>query len=235
MPLPNCGKSGPGIRYALSVVMMEIDPVKVARPLAVITRAADSVGLDLAKKFADQGYDLLITAESAEIAEAEQVLEYRGVEVESLRVDLSDYDGVEALLRSIQRLGTPVDALAIIMETDGDSMHIPSLNDELNMLQKNLLATVHLTKRIVTDMVIRGEGQILIGSIPPAPNPGPLDAVYTASNAFIHSFIETLQSELEGSGVSIAALDTQVDAATDTKGPSYENRYGNQTQTHAPS
>lgn len=226
---------------------MEMDPIKATRPLAVITRASSGVGLELAKRFADHGYDLLITAEDPSIKEAEQALGFRGVEVESIQVDLGDYDGVEAVFRAIHRLGQPVDALSINLSNDGDPAHIQSLNDELNMLQKNVVSSVHLAKRIITDMIIRGEGSVLIGSIPPAPHPGPLDAVYAASNAFIHSFIETLKSELEGTGVSIVGLETPANeiekddpveiarlgfnslmAATEKKGPSHEKDYRNQ-------
>jgi len=178
---------------------MEMDLIKATRPLAVITHASHGVGLELAKRFADHGYDLLITAEDASISEAEQALSFRGVEVESLRVDLGDYDGVEAVFRAIHRLGQPVDVLSINMSNEAD---------EVNMLQKNVVSSVHLAKRIITDMILRGEGGVLFGSIPPAPHPGPLDAVFAASNAFMHSFIETLESELEGTGVSILGLTT---------------------------
>src|SRR3954468_13375454 len=84
-----------------------------SRPLAVVTGASSGIGLELARQFAQHGYDLLICAENAEINQAAQELRREGTKVDAVQVDLSSYDGVEQLYREIQRGGRPVDAIAI--------------------------------------------------------------------------------------------------------------------------
>ncbi|WP_445240883.1 SDR family NAD(P)-dependent oxidoreductase [Microcoleus vaginatus] len=55
-------------------------------------------------------------------------------------------------------------------------------------------------------MVDRGQGRILFTSSIAALMPGPFEAVYAASKAFIHSFSEGLRNELKDTGVTVTAL-----------------------------
>jgi short-subunit dehydrogenase len=55
-------------------------------------------------------------------------------------------------------------------------------------------------------MVERGKGRILFTSSIAAIMPGPFEAVYAASKAFVHSFSEGLRNELKDTGVTVTAL-----------------------------
>ena len=72
------------------------------RPLAVVTGASNGIGYELAKQFAQNGFDLLITATNSNLNEVAQTLEGRGAKVETVQADLATYDGVEALYQKIQ-------------------------------------------------------------------------------------------------------------------------------------
>lgn len=74
------------------------------------------------------------------------------------------------------------------------------------MINLNVVSSVHLAKRIVKDMVARGEGRILFTSSIAALMPGPFEAVYAASKAFIHSFAEGIRNELKETGVTVTSL-----------------------------
>ncbi|MBW4632131.1 MAG: SDR family NAD(P)-dependent oxidoreductase [Iphinoe sp. HA4291-MV1] len=78
--------------------------------------------------------------------------------------------------------------------------------DELNLINLNVVSSVHLAKRVVKDMVERGKGRILFTSSIAALMPGPFEAVYSASKAFLHSFSEGLRSELKDTGITVTAL-----------------------------
>src|SRR4051812_8640500 len=80
---------------------------------AVITGASSGIGLELAKLFAEHGYDLLVTAETARIDEAAAELRASGAKVDTVRADLTTYDGVEQLWSRVRASGRPVDALCI--------------------------------------------------------------------------------------------------------------------------
>src|SRR5689334_19740742 len=128
--------------------------------LAVVTGASSGIGLELAKVFAAEGFDLLITAEDAELATALEQLGGLGVQVEAHRVDLASEAGVIELYRHISNTGRPVDALALNagIGAGGAFATETDLGDELRLIDLNVRSTVHLCKLVVADMVERGEG-----------------------------------------------------------------------------
>lgn len=178
------------------------------RPVAVVTGASSGIGYELAKQFANHGYDLVIAAEDAGINNAATELAVLGAKVETVQVDLATYDGVEMLYAAIQTTGLPVDAIAINagIGVGGDFTHETDLQDELKLINLNVVSTVHLAKRVVKDMVAHGQGRILFTSSIAALMPGPFEAVYAASKAFVQSFSEALRNELKDTGVTVTAL-----------------------------
>lgn len=180
----------------------------LSRPLAVVTGASNGIGYELAKQFAQNGFDLLITATGASINEAAQAFEKLGAKVETVEADLATYDGVETLYNKIKATGRLVDAIAINagVGVGGDFARETDLQDELNLINLNVVSSVHLAKRVVKDMVERGQGRILFTSSIAAIMPGPFEAVYAASKAFIQSFSEALRNELKDTGVTVTSL-----------------------------
>lgn len=179
----------------------------LTRPLAVVTGASSGIGYELAKQFAQNGFDLLVTATESSINQAAQAFEELGAKVETVQADLATYDGVETLYNKIKATGRPVDAIAINAGVGvGGEFTKTDLKDELNLINLNIVSSVHLAKRVVKDMALRGNGRILFTSSIAALMPGPFEAVYAASKAFIHSFCEALRNELKDTGVTVTAL-----------------------------
>ena len=178
------------------------------RPLAVVTGASNGIGYELAKQFAQNGFDLLVTATGPSIDEAAQRLQESGTQVDTVQADLATYEGVETLYSKIQSMRRPVEAIAINagVGVGGEFAHETDLQDELNLINLNVVSSVHLAKRIVKDMVDRDQGRILFTSSIAAIMPGPFEAVYAASKAFIHSFAEGLRNELKDTGVTVTSL-----------------------------
>lgn len=177
------------------------------RPLAVITGASSGIGYELAKQFAQNGFDLLVTSTGSSIDEAAQAFKSLGAKVETLQVDLATYKGVETLYSQIKATGQPLEAIAINAGVGVNGAFIQNnLQDELNLINLNVVSSVHLAKRVVKDMVDRGSGKVLFTSSIAALMPGPFYAVYAASKAFLHSFSQGLRNELKDTGVSVTAL-----------------------------
>jgi uncharacterized protein len=175
--------------------------------LAVITGASSGIGLELAKQFAEHGYDLLVTAESERIEAAAETLRSLGAKVSTVRADLATYEGVESLYARIRAEGRPVDAIAINAGVGvGGAFLDTSLDEELNLIRLNVESVVHLAKRVLKDMVARDEGRILFTASIAAEFPGPFEAVYAASKAFVLSFAEALRNEVKDTSVVITAL-----------------------------
>ena len=176
--------------------------------LAVVTGASSGIGFELAKVFAAEGFDLLITAEDGELTTALDALKGSDADVEAHRVDLATEAGVIELYRHIQNTGRPVDALALNagIGAGGAFATETDLADELKLIDLNVRSTVHLCKLVLADMVERDEGRILFTSSIASTMPGAFQAVYNASKSFVQSFALAIRNELKDSGVTITAL-----------------------------
>ncbi|MBO3738747.1 SDR family NAD(P)-dependent oxidoreductase [Actinoplanes flavus] len=176
---------------------------------AVVTGASSGIGFELAKQFAEHGYDLLIVAEDDGIDQAAADLRRDGRnQITAVRADLATYEGVEQVYAAVLETGRGVDALALNAGRGigGDFTRGTELADELNVIDVNVTSTVHLAKRLLPDMVARDAGAVLFTSSVASMMPGTYQAVYNASKSFVQSFAEALREELEDTAVSITAL-----------------------------
>jgi short-subunit dehydrogenase len=168
---------------------------------AVVTGASSGIGYELAKLFAENGFDVLVAAEDDAIATAAAE-----IGAEAVQVDLAEPAGVEELYRRIG--GRPVDALALnagigaggAFATDTD------LEQELTIVDLNCRSTVHLAKLVVRDMVARDAGRILFTSSIASAMPGSFQAVYNASKSFVQSLALALRNELKDTNVTVTSL-----------------------------
>jgi len=178
------------------------------KSFAVVTGASSGIGYELARQFVEHGFDLLVAAEDEGISSAAASLAAQdGSAVESLCVDLATEEGNDKLYDRIRSTGRPVDAIAInagvgvagpFTETD--------LAAHMNLINLNVVSPVHLTYRVLKDMLARRAGKILYTSSIAATMPGPFQATYNASKAFEKSFAEAIRNEVKDSGVTVTVL-----------------------------
>ncbi len=178
------------------------------RPFAVITGASSGIGLELAKMFGENGYDLLIAAEDGELIHTQGALEASAPSVEAHRVDLATEAGVIELYRHIANTGRSVDALALNagIGAGGAFATETELADELKLIDLNVRSTVHLCKLVLADMVARDGGRILFTSSIASTMPGSFQAVYNASKSFVQSFALAIRNELKDTGITVTSL-----------------------------
>jgi short-subunit dehydrogenase len=170
---------------------------------------SSGIGLELARRFAEHGFDVLVTAEDSELAvAAAELRRSTAAQLGEVRADLADYDGVEQLYQAIRQDGRPVAALALNagVGLGGDFARDQSLEDALRLVRLNVESTVHLAKRVLPDMAARRDGKVLFTSSIASESPGPCQALYNASKSFVQSFAEALADELRESGVTVTAL-----------------------------
>jgi short-subunit dehydrogenase len=169
-----------------------------SRPLALVTGASTGIGLELAKQFASNGFDLVVTARSDALDDAVRELAPLGGTLEPIQADLASADGVDQLWGRVQELGRPLAAAALNAGRGaGGAFTDTDLADELEVIDLNVRSTVHLAKHVVRDMTARGEGRILITSSIASTMPGSYQAVYNASKSFVQSFALALRNELK--------------------------------------
>jgi short-subunit dehydrogenase len=183
-------------------------PEQQERPLALVTGASSGIGLELARQFAEHGFDLIVAGEDPAKTRAAADQLRNGASVEEIPGDLTDPAAVDALHRHVSESGRPLAAAAINagIGAGGAFATDTALEDELRIIDLNVRSTVHLAKRVVHDMVERGEGRILFTSSIAATMPGAFQAVYNASKSFVQSFALALRNELKGSGVTVTSL-----------------------------
>lgn len=178
------------------------------RPLALVTGASTGIGQELAKLFAADGYDLVITATHGLEHTAAEVTRVGAATVLVVEADLTRYEGVEALVEAIEANGRPLEAVAFNagVGLGGYFVGGTELARELEMIQLNVVSQVHLTKRLLPDMVARRSGKLLYTASISGTMPTPYETVYGATKAFLISFAEAVKSEIKDSGITVTLL-----------------------------
>ena len=175
--------------------------------LAVVTGASSGIGYNLAKVFAENGFDLVIASHGERLEKAEADFVAMGVQVTAVQADLASYDGVDAFWKEVEAAGRPVDAIAINAGVGvGGLFAETDLKAEINMVRLNVEGTMHIAKHAVQHMVAKGSGRILFTASIASEMVAPREAVYAATKAFDLSLAKSLRSELEGTGVTVTAL-----------------------------
>lgn len=176
---------------------------------ALITGASGGIGYELAKRFARDGYNLVLVARNQQSLShiAAELFANYGVPVKIIIQDLSLSTTAQEVLEEVQRSEITVGILVnnAGVGTYGLFAETP-LEDELRMMQLNMVSLTQMTKLFVRKMLKCGRGKILNVASTAAFQPGPLMAVYYATKAYVLSFSEALANELEGSGVTVSVL-----------------------------
>jgi short-subunit dehydrogenase len=178
-----------------------------ATRLALLTGASSGIGFELARLFANDGYDLVVAADDDAIQASADKLGATGTGVRAVQVDLRKPDDVELLYRTATGDGRGLDAAVLNAGIGGAGPFVErELDTDLSIVDLNVRSTVHLAKLVLRDMAARGEGKVLFTSSIAATMPGSLQTVYNASKSFIQSFSEALHDELRDTGVTVTSL-----------------------------
>src|ERR1700744_134699 len=172
---------------------------------ALITGGTSGIGKELAKLFARDRYNLVIVARNQhELDVTAGELGQYGVQIRTIAKDLSKMDEATALCNEVS------EQIDVLVNDAGQGVYglfkDNDLERELDIVNLNICATVILTKHFIKEMVSRGEGCILnLGSVA-GKLPGPWQAVYHATKAFVLSFTSAVREEVKDSGVTLTAL-----------------------------
>ena len=177
--------------------------------IALITGASSGIGEACARKFAEGGYDLILTARRAEkLAELKAELEAEGTKVKTLTFDVRDAEAAEKAVDSLEPEWRKIDvlinnaglALGLDKEYEGDP------DDWNTMIDTNIKGLLTMTRLIVPGMVERNEGHVInIGSVAG-------DAayakgnVYCATKAAVKTITDGLRIDLAETAVRVTNL-----------------------------
>jgi uncharacterized protein len=152
---------------------------------AVITGASSGLGAVFADQLAKRGHSLVLAGRDEQRLSA--VAQRVGRNAELVVGDLGTAAGVDA----------PI--------THGPFAEIDA-GREHELVAVNVDALVRLTHAVLPGMLARGRGGILNVASTIAFQPGPYQATYGASKAFVLSLSQALWAETRGTGVTVTAL-----------------------------
>ncbi len=178
-------------------------------PTALITGASTGIGRELARLFGRDGFALVLVSRSGDklATVATELRDAYGATVTTVPADLGVPAELERLLSTLAASDIRVDVLVNNAGFGGAGRFSEtSLTDELAMIALNVDALVTLSKRLLPPMLQTRRGRILNVASTAAFQPGPFQAVYFATKAFVLSFSEAIAEELRGSGVTVTTL-----------------------------
>lgn len=176
---------------------------------ALITGASSGIGKEFAKIHASKGRDLVIVARrEQELNNLKKELEEQyNVQVLTIAKDLTAENATEEIVELIKEKNIKIDYLINNAGFGGyGNFHERNWATDEKMIHLNIIALTALTRFILPSMVERRKGKILNISSTASFMPGPLQAVYFATKAYVTSFSQAIAEELRNTGVTVTAL-----------------------------
>lgn len=178
-------------------------------PAVVVTGGSSGIGLALAKRFAKAGHRVVIVArdESRLAAAAAEVTAEGAVAATGLPLDVTQPD---APARMDAALAAHSLYLDVLVNSAGiglaGSFEHASVDDVDRLVDLNVVALTRLTRHVLPQLKARASGGILNVASLGGYAPGPFQAAYYASKAYVLSLTEALAAENAGSGVRISVV-----------------------------
>lgn len=175
---------------------------------ALVTGASSGIGAVYAQRLAARGFDLLLVARDQERLEAaaSALRDAHGVQVEVLKADLTQKDDV---LKLEQRLRSD-SSISLLLNNAGiaaDGLLANADLDQLErMIQLNITAVTRLASAAAASFAKAGRGTIINIASVVALFPERFNATYSASKAYVLSLTQSLNAELDGTGVKVQAV-----------------------------
>jgi short-subunit dehydrogenase len=176
--------------------------------VALVTGASSGIGAALARRLAEEGVRVGVTARRAEALEAlAREIRARGGTVAVVAADATDREATRAAFTQIAAALGPIDLLIV---NAGVGRTTPALGFSAEMaetmIRVNLIGAVYAVETVLPTMLQRRRGQIVGISSLAAYRGLPGSAVYSATKAGLSTLLEGLRVELRGRGITVTTV-----------------------------
>lgn len=175
---------------------------------ALVTGASSGIGAIYAERLAARGFDLLLVARDQGRLEAaaDKLRKQHGVMVEVLKADLTQKDAVLKLEQRL-RIDSSITLLLNNAGVAADGLLANSDMEQLErLIQLNITTVTRLAAAAAASFAKAGRGIIINIASVVALFPERFNATYSASKAYVLSLTQSLDAELQGTGVKVQAV-----------------------------
>lgn len=175
----------------------------------LITGASGGIGKEFAIIHAEKKGNLILVARSeGKLNTLKAELEAKhGIKAEVIVKDLNQPNAAKELYETVKNSGLEVDYLINNAGFGGlGNFHERNIKEDLAMIQLNVEVLTELTHYYLQDFTKKNAGKILNVSSTASLLPGPLQAVYFATKAYVTSFSNAISEELKGTGITVTNL-----------------------------
>ena len=177
---------------------------------ALITGASSGIGLEIAKNFAEKGYNLVLTARRRDLLEevAKNISSKNDVNVDIISKDLSLKESTQEIFEFCEAKDYSVD---ILVNNAGYGIKTAfdktSVEEEEKFIRVLGTSVIMLTKLFIPKMIENGGGKIMIvSSVAAFAAPSAIQPLYGPIKTFMNRFSDSINVNYKHKGITSTAL-----------------------------
>lgn len=179
------------------------------RKVALVTGGSRGIGKQVALKFAEEGYNIVINyvSDKTDIQELRKEFEDKNIEVLIVKTDVTSYEESENMIKQVIEKFGRIDVLVNNAGITKDTLLMRMKEEDFDkVIQVNLKGTFNITKAVIPFMIKKKEGKIvnLSSVVGVTGNAGQCN--YSASKAGIIGFTKSLARELASRNIRVNAV-----------------------------
>jgi short-subunit dehydrogenase len=177
--------------------------------VALITGTTSGIGYALCEKFAQEKIDIVLVSRNYEklMGQQDRLQQRYGIRTWVIQQDLGSPEAARTVHEKLIGLDIEIEYLVQNAGFDRSGEFINTeIEKEKDMIQLNIVFLTEFTKLILPGMAARKSGRIMfLGSVA-SYVPCALNAVYSASKAYVLFFSRAIRAELKGTGITVTVL-----------------------------
>ncbi|KND29083.1 SDR family NAD(P)-dependent oxidoreductase [Streptomyces acidiscabies] len=176
-----------------------------ASRIAVVTGASSGIGAATARKLAEAGYRVVLTARREDRIEAlaKEITDSGGAAT-AYTLDVTDRTAVDEFATAFEKIGVLVNNAGGALGSDPVATGNP--DDWRTMYETNVIGTLNLTQALLPKLEASGDGTIVIVSSTAGHGTYEGGAGYVAAKHGTHVLAETLRLEIVGKPIRVIEI-----------------------------